>query len=121
MKKRIYAFALGVLYRVEAAIKDAQFRDQIRERNERNEWFVGAVLMLCMTLAPACGATATDSLRAEARAIGSRCADHATDLARAAPTHAEGVEVLIAERTRCEAEARAFCSEHELDCSELLP
>jgi hypothetical protein len=69
----------------------------------------------------ACGATATETLRAEARAIGEQCAQHATEIAEAAPTHAEGVAALIAERTRCEAEARAFCSEHDLDCSEVLP
>jgi hypothetical protein len=120
MKKRILAYALATLYRVEAFIRAEQLAISIRERNERNAWFVGAVL--CMALAlPACGASATETLRAEARAIGQQCADHAVEIAAAAPTHAEGVAALIAERTRCEAEARAFCSEHDLDCSEVLP
>jgi hypothetical protein len=111
MKKRILAYALTLLYRIEGAIKSAQLDQAIRERNERNGWFVGAVLMLCLTV-PACGPTTTQ-VRREQHGLRDECLANLRHIEALDAPAEERIQLYEAEGQRCRAAGLEICELHD--------
>lgn len=79
-------------------------------------WIVAIILI------GACGPSrATRTALDELDHLGAECSSRAATIGETAPSRAEGERLLSEARDACVVEARAYCTAHHLDCSEVLP
>lgn len=77
-------------------------------------WGAAVASMLALS---ACGPTATEAAIRDLHRIGDECSANAARIAETAPSRAEGIRLLDAERARCLAAACAYCDRYAIDCA----